>query len=134
MLTFTHPASLRANPAIPIPTSLPPLPARPPACPPAAEGEFKHKIVQRGAVPPLIEMLANDDSQLREMAAFALGRLAQNADNQAGIVAQGGLPPLLDLLETCQSNLQVRVWVCAGGAGWGGVEGRVKGCDRLGRR
>ena len=41
------------------------------------------------------------------MAAFALGRLAQNTDNQAGIVAQGGLSPLLDLLETCQSNLQV---------------------------
>jgi hypothetical protein len=56
------------------------------------------------------------------MAAFALGRLAQNADNQAGIVAQGGLPPLLDLLETCQSNLQVRVWVGSGGAG---REGKV---------
>lgn len=64
-------------------------------------------------MPPLIDMLANDDSQLREMAAFALGRLAQNSDNQAGIVAQGGLSPLLDLLETCQSNLQVRH---AGGA------------------
>jgi len=63
--------------------------------------------VQRGAVPPLIDMLGNEDTQLREMAAFALGRLAQNSDNQAGIVAQGGLPPLLDLLETCQSNLQV---------------------------
>jgi hypothetical protein len=72
----------------------------------AAEGDYKHKIVQRGAVPPLIDMLANDDNQLREMAAFALGRLAQNSDNQAGIVAQGGLAPLLDLLETCQSNLQ----------------------------
>ena len=58
--------------------------AAPPLPPPAAEGEYKHKIVQRGAVPPLIDMLANDDNQLREMAAFALGRLAQNADNQVG--------------------------------------------------
>lgn len=45
--------------------------------PQAAEGDYKHKIVQRGAVPPLIDMLANEDNQLREMAAFALGRLAQ---------------------------------------------------------
>ena len=35
---------------------------------------------------PLIAMLGQGDVQLREMAAFALGRLAQNADNQAGVV------------------------------------------------
>lgn len=34
-------------------------------------------IVQRGAVGPLIEMLQSPDAQLREMSAFALGRLAQ---------------------------------------------------------
>lgn len=34
-------------------------------------------IVQRGAVRPLIEMLQSPDVQLREMSAFALGRLAQ---------------------------------------------------------
>ena len=44
------------------------------------------RIVQRGAVPPLIMMLGQTDVQLKEMGAFALGRLAQNADNQAGIV------------------------------------------------
>lgn len=74
----------------------------------AADGDFKFKIVQRGAVPPLVDMLGNTDAQLREMAAFALGRLAQNNDNQAGIVACGGLLPLLDLLESRQGNLQVR--------------------------
>lgn len=42
--------------------------------------------MQRGAVPPLIAMLGQGDVQLKEMGAFALGRLAQNADNQAGIV------------------------------------------------
>lgn len=51
-----------------------------------AEPDYKAKIVQRGAVPPLIDMLRLDDVQLKEMAAFALGRLAQNSDNQAGIV------------------------------------------------
>lgn len=34
-------------------------------------------IAQRGAVRPLIEMLQSADVQLREMSAFALGRLAQ---------------------------------------------------------
>lgn len=34
-------------------------------------------IVQRGAVQPLIEMLQSPDTQLKEMSAFALGRLAQ---------------------------------------------------------
>ena len=34
-------------------------------------------IVQRGAVGPLVEMLQSPDAQLREMSAFALGRLAQ---------------------------------------------------------
>jgi HEAT repeat protein len=34
-------------------------------------------IVQRGAVKPLIDMLESSDVQLKEMAAFALGRLAQ---------------------------------------------------------
>lgn len=37
-------------------------------------------------MPPLIAMLSQGDMQLKEMAAFALGRLAQNADNQAGVV------------------------------------------------
>lgn len=37
-------------------------------------------------MPPLILMLGQGDVQLKEMAAFALGRLAQNADNQAGVV------------------------------------------------
>ncbi len=43
-------------------------------------------LLQRGAVPPLVAMLGAEDTSLREMAAFALGRLAQNGDNQAGIV------------------------------------------------
>lgn len=34
-------------------------------------------IVQRGALKPLIEMLKSPDAQVREMSAFALGRLAQ---------------------------------------------------------
>lgn len=35
------------------------------------------QIAQRGAIQPLIDMLKSPDAQLREMSAFALGRLAQ---------------------------------------------------------
>ena len=40
--------------------------------------------MQRGAVPALVRMLGMPDVSLKEMAAFALGRLAQNVDNQVG--------------------------------------------------
>jgi hypothetical protein len=48
------------------------------------DADTKARIVQRGAVPALVQMLAHVDTSLREMAAFALGRLAQNSDNQVG--------------------------------------------------
>jgi hypothetical protein len=51
-------------------------------------------------------MLKTNDRALREMAAFALGRLAQNYDNQAGIFAMGVLQPLLDLLTSKVKNLE----------------------------
>jgi HEAT repeat protein len=38
---------------------------------------FQVHVVQRGAVRPLIRMLEASDPRLCEMAAFALGRLAQ---------------------------------------------------------
>ncbi len=45
-------------------------------------------------------MLGQTDVQLKEMGAFALGRLAQNADNQAGIVqVLLSLPSLAVLLK-----------------------------------
>ena len=40
-------------------------------------GLVQARIVQRGAVIPLISMLSNSEPNLQEMAAFALGRLAQ---------------------------------------------------------
>jgi len=38
---------------------------------------FQVHVVQSGAVRPLIRMLEASDPRLREMATFALGRLAQ---------------------------------------------------------
>mmetsp|Transcript_40949 Transcript_40949/g.49695 ORF Transcript_40949/g.49695 Transcript_40949/m.49695 type:complete len:793 (-) Transcript_40949:484-2862(-) len=67
---------------------------------------YKVRIVQRGAVRPLIELLGSEDPQVPEMAAFALGRLAQNTDNQAGIAQQGALKPLLALLDSGNDNVQ----------------------------
>ena len=71
-----------------------------------ADAETKIRIVQRGAVPPLVKMLEHHDNSLKEMAAFAIGRLAQNSDNQAGIAHSNGLLPLVELLESKVPNLQ----------------------------
>ncbi|XP_030548137.2 ARM REPEAT PROTEIN INTERACTING WITH ABF2 isoform X2 [Rhodamnia argentea] len=72
----------------------------------AADSDCKVHIVQRGAVRPLIDMLQSDDFQLREMSAFALGRLAQDSHNQAGVAYNGGLIPLLKLLDSKNGSLQ----------------------------
>ncbi|WJX14759.1 hypothetical protein P8452_04975 [Trifolium repens] len=72
----------------------------------ATDSDCKVHIVQRGAVRPLIEMLSSPDVQLREMSAFALGRLAQDTHNQAGITHNGGLVPLLKLLDSKNGSLQ----------------------------
>ncbi|KAL4373681.1 hypothetical protein AHAS_Ahas05G0106100 [Arachis hypogaea] len=72
----------------------------------ATDSDCKVHIVQRGAVRPLIEMLHSPDVQLREMSAFALGRLAQDTHNQAGIAHNGGLVPLLKLLDSKNGSLQ----------------------------
>ncbi|KAF8388036.1 hypothetical protein HHK36_026702 [Tetracentron sinense] len=72
----------------------------------ATDSDCKVHIVQRGAVRPLIEMLQSSDVQLREMSAFALGRLAQDTHNQAGIAHNGGLVPLLKLLDSKNESLQ----------------------------
>jgi hypothetical protein len=63
------------------PNLLPPTPHPPTA--------FKARIAQRGAIPPLIRMLGAPDTALREMAAFALGRLAQDSENQVGACPAG---------------------------------------------
>ncbi|GAV74791.1 Arm domain-containing protein/BTB domain-containing protein [Cephalotus follicularis] len=72
----------------------------------ATDSDCKVHIVQRGAVRPLIDMLQSSDVQLKEMSAFALGRLAQDTHNQAGIAHNGGLLPLLKLLDSKNGSLQ----------------------------
>ncbi|PON55274.1 Coatomer beta subunit [Parasponia andersonii] len=72
----------------------------------AADSDCKVHIVQRGAVQPLIEMLQSPDSQVKEMSAFALGRLAQDTHNQAGISHNGAIVPLLNLLDSKNRSLQ----------------------------
>nr|GEZ22434.1 hypothetical protein [Tanacetum cinerariifolium] len=51
-------------------------------------------------------MLKSPEAQLREMSAFALGRLAQDTHNQAGIAHSGGIVPLLKLLDSRNGTLQ----------------------------
>ncbi|KAK6164694.1 hypothetical protein DH2020_001558 [Rehmannia glutinosa] len=72
----------------------------------ATDSDCKVHIVQRGALRPLLEMLQSPDTQLKEMSAFALGRLAQDTHNQAGIAHSGAIVPLLKLLESKNGFLQ----------------------------
>eukprot|EP00798_Chlamydomonas_sp_ICE-L_P027369 gene27369-4671_t len=63
-------------------------------------------IGQRGAIPLLVGLIkAGKDSSVQEMAAFALGRLALDQHNQAGIVQCDGLGPLMELLDTMDDRL-----------------------------
>ncbi|XP_058748626.1 ARM REPEAT PROTEIN INTERACTING WITH ABF2-like isoform X1 [Vicia villosa] len=70
------------------------------------DSDCKIHIAQRGAINPLIKMLKSPDLQLREMSTFALGRLAQDSHNQAGIAYNGGIEPLLNLLATKNASVQ----------------------------
>ncbi|CAI8614194.1 unnamed protein product [Vicia faba] len=70
------------------------------------DSDCKIHIAQRGAIIPLIKMLKSPDLQLREMSTFALGRLAQDSHNQAGIAYNGGIEPLLNLLVTNNPSVQ----------------------------
>ncbi|KAL6500476.1 hypothetical protein OROHE_025842 [Orobanche hederae] len=72
----------------------------------ATDSDSKVHIVQRGALRPLLEMLHSHDTQLVEMSAFALGRLAQDTHNQAGMGHSGAIEPLLKLLESKAGFLQ----------------------------
>ncbi|KAF0932248.1 hypothetical protein E2562_009518 [Oryza meyeriana var. granulata] len=60
----------------------------------------KVRIVQAGAVPPLVEVLRSSTSppEALEHAAGALFGLALNEDNRAAIGMLGAVPPFLDLL------------------------------------
>lgn len=49
------------------------------------------KIVQRGAVPLLVTMLSSQDTSLKEMAAFALGRLVTGQAGIANVSIDGTL-------------------------------------------
>ncbi|XP_019456522.1 PREDICTED: ARM REPEAT PROTEIN INTERACTING WITH ABF2-like [Lupinus angustifolius] len=70
------------------------------------DSDCKNHIAQRGGITPLVEMLKSSDTHVREMSAFALGRLAQNSHNQAGIAHNGGIEPLLSLLGSKSGAIQ----------------------------
>ncbi|KAL1199099.1 hypothetical protein V5N11_014599 [Cardamine amara subsp. amara] len=72
----------------------------------APDSDCKVHIAQRGAITPLIKMLQSSDEQVVEMTAFALGRLAQDTQNQAGIAHRGGIVALLNLLDVKTGSVQ----------------------------
>ncbi|CAH2072881.1 unnamed protein product [Thlaspi arvense] len=72
----------------------------------APDSDCKVHIAQRGAITPLIKMLQSSDEQVMEMSAFALGRLAQDIHNQAGIGQREGIISLLNLLDVKTGSVQ----------------------------
>ncbi|KAF2580061.1 hypothetical protein F2Q68_00004090 [Brassica cretica] len=86
-----------------------------------SSGKFKRSlfkkvhIAQRGAITPLIKMLESSDEQVVEMSAFALGRLAQDTHNQAGIGQRGGIISLLNLLDVNTGSENLADFIKAGG-------------------
>ncbi|KAM7264206.1 hypothetical protein ACFE04_001889 [Oxalis oulophora] len=58
----------------------------------------KVKIVTAGAIPPLIELLKSQDSNLRELAAAAILTLSASTPNKPIIVESGAAPLLVEIL------------------------------------
>ncbi|KAL0736001.1 hypothetical protein Bca4012_012211 [Brassica carinata] len=93
--------------------------------------DIKKEVIRAGALQPVIGLLSStcletqreaalligqfaspdsdcksSDEQVMEMSAFALGRLAQDTHNQAGIGQRGGIISLLNLLDVHTGSVQ----------------------------
>ncbi|KAI9117470.1 hypothetical protein K1719_011636 [Acacia pycnantha] len=68
--------------------------------------DCKVHIAQRGAIPPLIDMLKSPRAKLRDMSSFAISILVKDPLNQVGIAYNGGIEPLLNLLSSKNKTLQ----------------------------
>eukprot|EP00261_Vitis_vinifera_P039573 XP_019080816.1 PREDICTED: U-box domain-containing protein 6 isoform X2 [Vitis vinifera] len=68
-------------------------------------GRQRHKLAEKGVVPPLLSMLHSQDFEAVEAALFALLRLASGSErNKVRIAKAGAIPVLLSLLQ-CQSEV-----------------------------
>jgi hypothetical protein len=79
-------------------------------------GRFERRIVDEGALPPLIELLRNGDIAAKASAAGALQSLATADDCAASIVSAGGILPLIELLRSGASFLSGSPGADVGGA------------------
>lgn len=67
----------------------------------------KEEIVKSGAIPPLIELLKNENSSLRELATASVLTLSASASNRPTISASGAVPLLVQIL--ISGSIQGRV-------------------------
>ncbi|XP_016450573.1 U-box domain-containing protein 45 [Nicotiana tabacum] len=73
----------------------------------------RHKIVEKGIVPPLILMLSTNDYEVIEAALFALLSIAFRSERNKILIAKSGaIPVLLDVLQ-CENELLVELGVAA---------------------
>ena len=73
----------------------------------ATNADNRQKILEAGAIAPLIQLLKSCSEDLHHPAADALGFITENRDAQSSIVAAGGIVPLLQLLSG-SSNVEVQ--------------------------
>ncbi|KAK4347744.1 hypothetical protein RND71_034083 [Anisodus tanguticus] len=71
----------------------------------------RHKIVEKGVVPPLILMLSTNDYEAIEAALFALLSIAFRSERNKILIAKSGaIPELLDVLQ-CENKVLVELGV-----------------------
>ncbi|KAG5621743.1 hypothetical protein H5410_006961 [Solanum commersonii] len=71
----------------------------------------RHKIAEKGVVPPLILMLSTNDCEVIEAALFALLSLAFRSERNKTLIAKsGGITVLLDVIQ-CENKLLVELGV-----------------------
>ncbi|KAK6796974.1 hypothetical protein RDI58_004675 [Solanum bulbocastanum] len=71
----------------------------------------RHKIAEKGIVPPLILMMSTNDCEVIEVALFALLNVAFRSErNKIHIAKSGGITVLLDVIQ-CENKLLVELGV-----------------------
>ena len=68
--------------------------------------ENAERLVEDGAVVPLIQLLRSSSKKIQENACLALRNITGTGPHEVKIVMEGGLPPLIALLSSQDRDLQ----------------------------
>ena len=68
--------------------------------------ENAERLVEDGAVVPLIQLLRSSSKKIQENACLALRNITGTGPHEVKVVMEGGLPPLIALLSSQDRDLQ----------------------------